>query len=111
MSMTPLVAAVLQLLSVQSAPSIAPVGSDDVTACVGRYAEIVSAEYAHALRAAESMRAAIRPISEAATETRRGRAREAWNAPPAAYRRTAALRGGHRPRGRKHEDHPSPDFW
>jgi putative iron-regulated protein len=92
-----LVAVVLRLASAQSAAAVAPADGEVVARCVRRYAEIVSAEYAHTLRSAESMRAAIRAFCDSPTEAGLSRARESWIAARDSYGRTEAFRFGNGP--------------
>ena len=97
MTIMSLAAAVLSVVPVQSAAPVAFVDADVVARCVQRYAELVSAEYADTLRAAESMRAAIRAFCEAPTDAGLARARESWIAARDAYGRTEAFRFGNGP--------------
>lgn len=90
-------AAVLSLVPVQSAAPVAFADADVVARCVQSYAELVSAEYADTLRAAKSMRAAIRAFCEAPTDAGLARARESWIAARDAYGRTEAFRFGNGP--------------
>jgi putative iron-regulated protein len=97
MTIMSLAAAVLSLVPVQSAAPVAFADADVVARCVQRYAELVSAEYADTLRAAKSMRAAIRAFCEAPTDAGLARARESWIAARDAYGRTEAFRFGNGP--------------
>ncbi len=91
------VAAALSLVPVQFPAPVVLADADVVARCVQKYAEIVSAEYAATLRAAESMRAAIRAFCDAPTDAGLGRARESWIAARDAYGRTEAFRFGNGP--------------
>ena len=97
MTTTSVLAAVLSLAPIQSAESGASDDARLVARCVQRYAEIVSAEYAHTLRGAESMRAAIRAFCDAPTDAGLARARASWIAARDAYGRTEAFRFGNGP--------------
>lgn len=97
MSIVSVTKVAMLLLSVQTVASNAPQESDPVDRCVRRYGELVAAEYAGTLRAAEEMRAAIRAFCEAPTDAGLARAREAWIAARDVYGRTEAFRFGNGP--------------
>ncbi|MEY2715796.1 MAG: hypothetical protein RIT24_2139, partial [Planctomycetota bacterium] len=91
------VSASLSLVPVQSPAPVALADADVMARCVQRYAEMVSAEYADTLHAAESMRAAIRAFCDLPTEAGLARARQSWITARDAYGRTEAFRFGNGP--------------
>ena len=91
------VSASLSIVPVQSPAPFALADADVMARCVQRYAEMVSAEYADTLRAAESMRAAIGAFCDSPSEAGLARARQSWISARDAYGRTEAFRFGNGP--------------